>query len=245
MNLKLISCEIFYREMCHAVATSPHRIDIEFLPKGLHDLKAEEMRERVQAVIDATDPGGYDAILLGFALCNNGLAGIRAPSIPLILPRAHDCISLFMGSRFRYQEYFDANPGTYFLTSGWIERGETTGELAELTIQNRNGIGMSMEELIEQYGADNAEYLYDMLSGGTEANYHRFNYIHMGIEPPNIKEEAVKRAQERGWDFEETKGDLCLIGKLVNGEWDDSDFLTVPPGKAIKPSFDDSIVKAV
>ncbi len=38
MNLKLISCEIFFREMEAAAARSRHRIDLTFLPKGLHDL---------------------------------------------------------------------------------------------------------------------------------------------------------------------------------------------------------------
>src|SRR6056297_1852829 len=104
MTFKLISCEIFYREMCAAVARSPHRIDIEFLPKGLHDLPPGEMPARVQAAIDAVPAEEYDAILLGFALCNNGLAGITARECPLILPRAHDCITLFLGSRTRYRE---------------------------------------------------------------------------------------------------------------------------------------------
>ncbi|MFV1980286.1 MAG: DUF1638 domain-containing protein [Rhodothermia bacterium] len=31
-----------------------------------------------------------------------------------VLPRAHDCITLLMGSRTRYLEYFKAHPGTYF-----------------------------------------------------------------------------------------------------------------------------------
>jgi len=35
MRLKLISCEIFYREMCAAVSRSPNRVDIEFLPKSV------------------------------------------------------------------------------------------------------------------------------------------------------------------------------------------------------------------
>ena len=41
MQLKLIACEIFYREMCAAVARSPNQVDVEFLPKGLHDIGAE------------------------------------------------------------------------------------------------------------------------------------------------------------------------------------------------------------
>ena len=37
MRLKLISCEVLYREMCAAISRAPHEVDVEFLPKGLHD----------------------------------------------------------------------------------------------------------------------------------------------------------------------------------------------------------------
>jgi hypothetical protein len=89
-RFKLISCEVFYREMCHAVAQSPHIVDIEFLPKGLHDLGSAVMRERVQAALDKVDSTGYDAVLFGYGLCNNGLVGVTAREIPVVLPRAHD-----------------------------------------------------------------------------------------------------------------------------------------------------------
>ena len=112
MRLKLISCEIFYREMCAAVARSIHLIDITFLPKGLHDIGQEQMLPRLQEAVDAVDASRYNAILLGYGLCNLGIVGLTARSIPLVIPRAHDCITLFFGSRRRYQEYFDAHPGT-------------------------------------------------------------------------------------------------------------------------------------
>jgi len=54
VRLKLISCEILYREICAAVARSPNQVDIEFLPKGLHDAGAEEMTRTVQRAVDAT-----------------------------------------------------------------------------------------------------------------------------------------------------------------------------------------------
>lgn len=242
MTLKLISCEIFYREMCAAAARSPHRIDIEFLPKGLHDLPPGEMPSRVQAVIDMVPEGVYDAILLGYGLCNNGLAGVCARNCPLILPRAHDCITLFLGSRQRYLDYFDSHPGTYFLTSGWIERGKTTGELAELSVQKQLGMNQFMQELIEQYGEDNAEYLYETLCNGTK-NYSRLAYIPMGIEPDSMEQTARGKANERNWEFETVPGDMTLIEQLVNGEWPDEDFLVVRPGHSIKASHTEQIVK--
>lgn len=243
MNLKLISCEIFCRELCFALARSPHRVDAEFLPKGLHDLESAEMRCRVQAVIDAVDPVRYDAVLLGYGLCNNGLAGVRARTLPLILPRAHDCISLFLGSRHRYREYFDSHPGTYFLTSGWIERGETSDGLEELSVQQQLGMNLTLQELAEQYGEENAEYLYETLCQGTR-NYGRFAWIPMGVEPPALEAEARARAAERGWEFECVPGDMTLLEKLVNGEWDAADFLRIEPGTEIRPTYSEDIVRS-
>ena len=62
-------------------------------------------------------------MLFGYGLCGMGLVGLTARPKPVVIPRAHDCITLFLGSRERYLEYFNAHPGVYFKTTGWIERG--------------------------------------------------------------------------------------------------------------------------
>ena len=123
MRLKLIACEIMYRELCAAVARSVNLVDVEFLPKGLHDIGQAGMSSRLAEVLAGVDETRYEAILLGYGLCSNGLVGLAARSIPLVVPRAHDCITLFLGSKERYLEYFQGHPGVYFKTSGWIERG--------------------------------------------------------------------------------------------------------------------------
>ena len=65
MRLKLISCEVFYREICAAVAHSKQEVDIEFPSKGLHDIGCAEMRERLQGAVDCTGPLRYEGVLLG------------------------------------------------------------------------------------------------------------------------------------------------------------------------------------
>jgi hypothetical protein len=75
MHLKLIACEIFYREFCAAIAQSINQIDVEFLPKGLHDIGHAGMSERLNEVLTAVDESHYDAVILGYALCSNGLLG--------------------------------------------------------------------------------------------------------------------------------------------------------------------------
>ncbi|MCS7316087.1 MAG: DUF1638 domain-containing protein [Bryobacterales bacterium] len=238
MRLRLIACEILYREFCWAVARSIHQVDADFLPKGLHDLGADPMRRRLQEAIDRTDPSRYDAVLLGYALCGMGLAGLRARALPLVVPRAHDCIALFLGSRQRYAEYFRSHAGTYFLTSGWIERGQ---DLPQLAIQQKLGLRRSFEELAARYGEDNARYLVEQL-GDLRRHYRRLAFIRMGIEPEGRFEEMARGEAERhGWEFERLEGDLSLIRRLVDGPWDD-DFLRVPPGGRIVPTYDEDIV---
>lgn len=245
LRLKLITCEIFYREMCYAVARSPNFIDIEFLPKGLHDIGNPNMVQRIQAAVNKVDESKYDAIVLGYALCNNGLVNLTARSIPIVLPRAHDCITLFMGSKQRYIDYFNNNPGVYFLTSGWIERGQDAGELSQLSIQRKTGMDMSYEEMVEKYGEENAKYLWETLVD-TLHNYGQYTYIHMGIEPDDrFEAHARKLAADKGWKFEKVQGDISLIQRLVNGVWNDDEVLVTQPGHRVIARVDgNSIVAA-
>ena len=240
MRLKLLCCEIFFREACHLLALTKNRVDVEFLPKALHDMESQDMRRELQAKIDLVPEGTYDAILMGYALCNNGLAGIRANATPLVVPKAHDCMTLFLGGRERYSKYFVDNPGTYFLTSGWLERSGNDGN--EFAIQNKLGMSMKYEELVAQYGEDNAQFLQETLLDFTH-NYHRFAFIAMGVGPVERFEAlAQEKAVEKGFELAKVPGDLSLLSRLVDGPWDASEFLTVPPGRAVKAKYEDDVL---
>ncbi len=242
MRLKLISCEVLYREMCHLAARSINQVDVEFLPKGLHDLGGALMCRRLQEVVDRTEPERYDAVLLGYAMCGNGVVGLEARTLPLILPRAHDCIALLMGSRDRYQEYFDANPGVYFRSTGWLERGENLEQLSLQETRKKSGTGYTRERLIEQYGEENGQYLWEQFTAYAHT-YRQITFIETGIEPDRRFEEAArKEAQDRTWVFERIQGDLALLDRFLSGQWDDSDFLKVLPGWRIAPRYDGSIL---
>ncbi len=243
-RLKLISCEIFHREMCAAVAQAARPVDIEFLPKGLHDIGQQGMVQRLQEAVDRVNTDRYDTILLGYALCNNGICGLTARTLPIIIPRAHDCITLFFGSHARYLDYFNANPGTYFLTTGWLERGGDLGELRQLSIPHQMGMDLSFDELVARYGEDNARYLYDQLCN-TLKNYGRYAWIEMGVEPDgSFENHARQAATDRGWSFEKIHGDMGLIRRLIDGPWNEREFLLLPPGQHVAPSHNDSLIRA-
>ena len=228
MRLKLISCEVLYREMCAAVARSPHQVDVEFLPKGLHDLGGPAMRARLQEAADRVDATRYEAVLLGYALCGNGVAGLVSRTLPVVIPRAHDCIALLMGGRDRYRSYFESNPGTYFRSTGWLERGEDLDQAALL---------------IARYGEDNGRYLFEQFNG-YQRNYRQLAYIATGLEPDgSFERQAREEAAHHGWQFETIRGDLRLFERLVAGDWDENDFLVVPPGWRVKPTYDGGIIE--
>ena len=214
--------------MCAAVARSPHQVDLEFLPKGLHDLGGPAMRARLQKAADRVDATQYEAVLLGYALCGNGVAGLVSRNLPLVIPRAHDCIALLMGGRDRYRIYFENHPGVFFRSTGWLERGQDLDQAALL---------------IARYGEDNGRYLFEQFNG-YQRNYRKLAYIATGLEPDgSFEQQAREEAARRGWQFETIRGDLRLFERLVAGDWDDNDFLVVPPGWRVKPTYDRGIIE--
>lgn len=244
MKLKLISCEIFYREFNSVIARSPNSVDAEFLPKGLHDIGTSGMQERIQGAVDRVDAKMYDAILIGYGLCNNGIIGLISREKPIVIPRAHDCITLFLGSKERYLDYFQNNPGVYFQTTGWIERGEDNGELSQLSVGQKLKMKQSFQELVERYGEENARYLWEQL-GSPEKNYRKMTFIEMGIEPDGSFEETAKdKATSRNWEYEKVQGDMGMFQRLVNGDWNEREFLVIPPGCRVVATYDDEIISA-
>lgn len=241
MRRKLISCEIFFREICRVVVETPVVCDVEFLPKGLHDLGADRMMPRLQAIVDQVPEGRYEAILLGYGLCNNGIVGLRARHTPLVIPRSHDCIAVFMGGSALYRSYFDAHPGTYYRTSGWTERNDTEGA-GEETVPQKLGLFLQYEELVEKYGEDNARYIMETM-GDSVPHYSRMTYIRMGLPRDDIDAaKAREDALEKGWVYEELQGSVDWLRRLIEGPWGD-DFLVVPPGASICASYRDDIIR--
>ena len=133
MYLRVIACEVLAREVYLAAATSPHIVDVELVAKGLHETP-EDLRAELQRRIDAVEGGKYDAVILAYGLCGNSTQGLMARSKPVVLVRAHDCITLYLGSRERYRAEFVEHPGTYYYSDDYVERSalSSAGSFAAL-----------------------------------------------------------------------------------------------------------------
>ena len=237
-RFRLIACEILFRELCLLASRSRNVIDIDFVRKGLHGLPTDRMVADLQKRIDATDPEVYEAILLGYARCNDGVVGLQARDIPLVIPRAHDCITLFIGSRQRYRQYFDKHPGAYFRTSGWLERDFA----AEDGIMNQLGLDRTYEQYVEKYGQEHAEMIMQFV-GSWKKHYDRITFIETGVAGDLEYEQVARQeAKDKGWQFDKLTGDLGLLVKMLDGDWPEDEFVVVQPGQKITARNDELVL---
>jgi hypothetical protein len=179
---------------------------------GLH-LRPGELTKSLQAAIDQSRD--VDLILLGYGQCSRAVIGLKAEHCTLVVPRVDDCIAIFLGSRDAYQTQARKEPGTYYLTKGWIEVGDSPFE--------------EFKRLIDRYGEQKAERMIKLML----KNYTRLAFINTGAyELERYREYACQTAERFGLRFEEIEGAPSLVQKLLFGPWDD-EIVVCPPGQTI------------
>src|SRR5690554_321807 len=243
MLLKLIACEIFTREICYCVARSPHRVDLEFTDIGAHE-NSDTLRTILQERIDRASKSkkNYDAVLLCYGLCGNATVNLTARKTRLVIPRAHDCCTLFLGSKKKFQKYFGNNPSRPFYATGCCEREydnfSRRVNIPGAPVEN-------FESYVKRYGQENAEYLWDILH---QKEKEPGDMIFIQIQETarlGYAEKCRVAAAADGKKYIELPGDIRLIKNLVFGNWKNEDFLVVQPFHRTTGVYDwDEIIRA-
>lgn len=237
MRLQFITCKVMQREAYYCAARSKNVVDVVLMEQGLHN-EPDRLRTEVRKALENThdiQKRPYDASLLGYGLCSNGIVGLSA-EIPIVVPRGHDCITLLLGSKDKYQEYFDSHRGVYWYSPGWIEAGKPPG---------KERYERLLKEYKEKYGDDNAQYLMEVEQSWIK-EYDWATYIDWGLTNSDEYKNYTKRCAEYlHWNYEELKGSPALMQKLIDGDWHESEFLVVKPGQKIGEDLtNDGIMKA-
>jgi hypothetical protein len=209
-RIKVIACATVIEEMLPLL--SPN-VAHEVLDFGLH-LTPDKLRPALQDSINAAG-AEFDTLILGYGLCSMAVVGLTATNCTLVVPRVDDCIAIFLGSHTAYKEQSGKEPGSYYLTKGWIEVGDTPFK--------------EYKPLVERYGEKRARRMMQL----TLKNYTRLAYINTGqYEQERFREYARRTAAEFNLRYEEIAGSNALVKKMIFGPWDD-DFVVAQPGQTI------------
>ena len=210
-RIKVLACETVIEEMQPLL---PPEMAYEVLDFGLH-LAPISLKERLQEAIDENSKT-YDTIILGYGLCSLAVVGLVARNCTLVMPKVDDCIAIFLGSGEAYANQAKTEPGTYYLTKGWIEVSDTLLD--------------EQERIVEKYGEERATQIMKIML----KNYKRLVYIDTGVENQDkYRDVAKKTANQFNLRFEEVQGSNALITKTIFGPWD-QDILVVKPGETIR-----------
>ncbi len=238
-----LTCEALARSIYAQAAQTTHTVTIQRYRQGLHN-RPKNLREVLQSQIDAIQPGDCDAILLVYGMCGTATVGLATHHTPLVVPRAHDCITLYLGSRQRYQEEFEQHPGTYWYSVDYMERQDDAAKVA-LGAAGLAEIESEYEKYVQKFGQETADMLIEEMKKWS-AHYTRAVFIDMGLGDSEPFAEMVRqKAEQEGWVFERKAGNHRLLTMLIHGEWPEDEFLVVPPGHRIEQSYQAGLVKAV
>jgi hypothetical protein len=205
--------------------------EVRFLEYGLHRVPGK-LTNALQETLDELEQPSL--VVIGYGLCGNGLKDIRAGRHMLLAPRTDDCIAILLGSYRAYMHQFGAEPGTYYLTKGWLESG--SHPLKEY------------QEYLPKYGPEQTLWLLDQ-------QYR--NYSRIALVASSLQEMAVYRPQAQevarfcerwGMRYEEILGSDDYVRRLIDTaaalrnqtirpDEVGPDFLVIPPGGEIKQSM--------
>lgn len=210
-KIKVLACATVIEELEPLL---PDSVDVEMLDFGLH-LVPRNLKKSLQEAIDRAGKT-YDTVILGYGMCSLAVVGLKATNCTLVVPKVDDCIAIFLGSGEAYSDQVKKEPGTYYLTKGWIEVSDTLWDEYKRTK--------------ERYGEETADRIMKIML----KNYKRLVYIDTGVDDQDShRKEAQRIAEMFGLRFEEVQGSNQLVKKIVQGPWDD-EILVVPPGEQIK-----------
>lgn len=211
----LVVCESVLPEVEQLASSN---LDIKVLEFGLHN-HPSRLNERLrECLAEIEKDERYKTALFGYGLCSEGVVGLKPQRVQMVIPKTDDCIALFLGSRARYIKELRKEPGTFYLTKGWIEYGENP-----LAIYNQE------VDWAKKYPPEKAHWV----AKEVVRNYKRIALIDTGVyDISPYKDYARKTAEVFDMNCEVIPGSLTLLEKLLSGDWDEN-FVVVGPGQEV------------
>jgi len=210
----------------------------------LAHITPDKLKKDLQDMINrSAEQKDYDVIIMGYGLCGNSISGLTCPK-PMIIPRVHDCCSVFMGSKESFLKEFKDSLSMRWCSNGYYERCYVNRQ-NDLYINAQNKTTAEYLELIEKYGEENADYIWETLHPEVETDETAYIEID-GFEFSGSLAGFRDDMSSQGKAVKILRGNINYLEKLINGPWDDELFLRVEHGQTVTPVFDmDKVIIAI
>lgn len=234
-RLAVLACDVFEDEIALHARDATHIVETRFFEIGLHD-RPDRLCAILQENLDAVDArADIDAVVLAYGLCGRGTVGLRPTRHPLVIPRAHDCITVFMGSKERYADHQRRCPTCYYYTPGWNRARRVPGPEMFETLRT---------DLAAKFDEEDVEFLLESQREQL-ALHDTATYLDLGTADAASEAQYARQcAAWMGWKFEHLPGDPALLRDLLWGHWDPERFLMLEPGSQLGQAPDDSIMRS-
>jgi hypothetical protein len=231
----VVACAVLEDEIRHYAAGLPQVAHVDMLQQGLHN-EPDKLRVEVQAAIDRAERDhDAQAVVLGYGLCSRGTEGITGRSALVVIPRAHDCITLLLGDKDRYATYVRDCPGTYWYSPGWNKAHTPPG---------KERYEKLLAQYVQKYGQEDAQFLMESEQQWFRS-YTRATYVDLGVGvTPRDLQYTQSCAQWLGWQYDHQRGDPALLLELLRGPWSDERFVVLRPGQTIRMTADERVIEA-
>lgn len=220
----IVACEVYTRELeaLREKGLLPEDWTLKSLEMGLHDHPPMLQKTLQEEIYHLEESEGPEYILLAYGHCGGGLDGLRADKATLIAPKAHDCISVLLGSVERHRNLLKSHPNSYFSSAGWFEGGKLPGPEREA-------------QLLDRYKDMDEDVLEDLLDAdrSTFSSYNRLTHVRTEITQEEEIQKAKGCAKGMGWELKVEKGSYSWVLKMIQGDFSEDHFLVVKAGQTL------------
>ena len=235
--IAVVYCAVLEDEIETFAKGNPNLVHLEKLPQGLHN-EPNNLRIKLQAVVDRIEAEfpEVETIVAGYGLCSRGTEGVSTKRCRFVIPRAHDCITLLLGSKERYAEYVREHPGTYWYSPGWNRHHIPPGKERYDTLR---------AQYVEKFGEEDADYLMEEEQHWF-STYDRATFVDLRVLPSDQDQTFTQNcATWLGWNYDRQVGNPALIQALLSGDWNDDQFVILNPGQAFRMTIDERVIEVI
>ena len=105
-------------------------------------------------------------------------------------------------------------------------------------------MSVKREEFVAKFGEEAAQFLMEEYAKFTQ-HYKRLAFISTPVANMAERErKAAEIAKQQGWTYERLPGDLGWLRRLVDGEWDEKEFLVLKPHEKVALSYGEGLISA-